>query len=41
MDLRPGDVIYGKDKSIKYEIIRSLGNGSFGLTKGVKSTNDV
>jgi len=31
MDLRPGDVIYGKDKSIKYEIIRPLGNGSFGL----------
>lgn len=31
MDLRPGDVIYGKDKSIKYEITKPLGNGSFGL----------
>lgn len=37
MDIRPGDLVFGATKEDTYEVIRPIGNGSFGIVYEVRS----
>jgi serine/threonine protein kinase len=37
MDLRPGDIVYGETEDERYEVIRMLGSGAFGIVYEVQS----